>query len=76
MMKKMRELYWYLIQAAIFSDMGISTRELLALTGVSRTTLIKRLNEIADRGMLTTNRNGKEKYYQIDLIALESLRDF
>ena len=76
MMKKMRELYWYLIQVAIFSDMGISTRELLALTGVSRTTLIKRLNEIADRGMLKTNRNGKEKYYQIDLIALESLRDF
>ena len=58
----MKELYGYLAEAALFSETGISTQDLLRLTGVTRATLKKRLREVERRGLLVTARFGHENY--------------
>ena len=63
----MKELYYYLLQASLFSEHGISTNELLDISKISRPTLIKRLNSVEEKGLLVTERLGKYKYYQLDI---------
>ncbi len=62
-----RSLYFYLMQASLFSESGIPTQGLLELTEVSRPTLSKRLGEIEAKGLLKTQMIGKVKYYQLEL---------
>lgn len=68
----MRDLYYVLLQAALFSEGGIATNELLNLSKVSRPTLNKRLQTIEEKGLLITQTLGnKGKYYQLDLNKLK-----
>ena len=62
-----KELYRLLLQAALFSDIGISTSELCELAGISRTTLAKRLKKINERNDLETTLITQSKYYKLKL---------
>lgn len=69
--KQSGELFYYLIQASLFSHAGISTGDLLACTEFSRSTLKKRLKNIENSGLLLTQRHGREKCYKLDLAKFE-----
>ena len=69
--KQSGELFYYLIQASLFSHAGISTGDLLACTEFSRSTLKKRLKDIENSGLLLTQRHGREKCYKLDLAKFE-----
>ena len=62
----MRNMYSYLIQAALFSEKGISTDELKACFQESYYTVRKLLGSIRPE-MLVSGLKGKSKYYQLDL---------
>lgn len=64
-------LLGYLIQAALFSEYGISTKQLLELCGISSGTLKNRMDRIRNADLLTEKRIGKEKYYKINLQILD-----
>lgn len=61
------KLYQLLIQAALFSETGISTSELCRILTVSDSTLRKKLDVIKKRGLLLTRRYGYSKFYQLDM---------
>lgn len=72
---KSKELLSYLVQASLFSELGISTLELLDVLGISRATLHNRLNSlksISDQ-LVISQRDGKEKYYRANLKEVENL---
>ena len=60
-------LYFVLIQAELFSEKGISTKELLDVIKVSSATLRKQLQEIEATGLLERSSHGHAKYYSLDL---------
>ena len=62
-----------LLQASLFSDEGASTSMLIAHTELSRTTLMIRLKEIEQYGLLLAQRSGKEKVYKLNLAKFEQL---
>ena len=64
---KLDRTYEYLILAALFSEEGISTKELAVIMGKSKQTISKRLNEIKTKGLLLSTRRGKEKCYKLDM---------
>ncbi|MCL2120889.1 MAG: Fic family protein [Clostridiales bacterium] len=66
------ELYNLLIQAGLFSDEGISLRNLMDTLSISRQTLRKRLREL-DQELLIEHRIASEKHYQIDISKLNQL---
>lgn len=67
---KYNRLYYCLLQASLFSDIGISTGELLQCLNVSRPTLQKRLNEIHKYNLLITEKRDLNKFYQLNLDTL------
>lgn len=71
--KKYNHLYYYLLQASLFSEIGISTGELLRYLQVSRPTLQKRLNDIDKIDLLTTKKRDLNKFYQLNLETLTEL---
>lgn len=71
--EKIQSLYYYLIQAMLFSEIGISTKMLLEMTDVTRSTLAKRLKIIEDAGLLITEKRGTEKYYMTDPEKIEAI---
>jgi len=70
---KMQDLLYYLIQAALFSDIGISIDELMGLTQVTRATLKKRLVKIQGDDLLIEKRQGTKKFYIANLDELDLL---
>ena len=66
-------VYHILIQAGLFSESGISTRELEALLNNSYTTIKKELDFINGLGLLIRNKVGREFHYSIDLERLDSM---
>lgn len=70
---KMAQLYDYLIQAALFSESGIGTEELLRLFGVSRNTLQKKLGKVEAVSLLQTVTKNRMKFYKLDLDAFDEL---
>lgn len=70
---KMAQLYDYLIQAALFSESGIGTEELLRLFGVSRNTLQKKLGKVDEVSLLKTCTKNRMKFYKLDLDAFDKL---
>ena len=72
---KIQDIYFYLIQAALFSDIGISVGELLDLTKVTRATLKKRLNEVKKIELLIENNRGTNKYYMADLDKIDEITE-
>ena len=67
---KNKDLIYILIQAALFSDKGVCTKDLLDNLFISRTTLSKRLNYIKKKSLLVATKDGTEKYYKFDLEQL------
>jgi len=68
----MSHLYELLIQAALFSNIGISREELLTQLQLSENTLRIRLRLIPDT-LLIENRQKGKKYYLLDLDATDKL---
>lgn len=66
-----RKMYNVLIQAALFSEKGISTRELEGIFGSYYLTK-KNLGKIRPE-LLRAEKKGKEMYYELDLNALDGM---
>lgn len=68
--KKLEELYFLLIQAALFSEFGVSTSDVMNHLEVSRSTLNKKLEKIpAD--LLIKIKKGNINYYSLNVEQLE-----
>ena len=67
-----RRMYSYLIQAALFSEKGISTKELEVSFEASYYKVKKLLDRIDPR-LLRSEPRGRNKYYQLDLTALDEI---
>lgn len=65
--EKFKQLYFYLLQASLFSEIGISTNDLLKYLDISRPTLQKRLQIIDDNNLLLTEKRDSNKFYQLNL---------
>jgi len=74
--KVISEIGFVLVQAQLFSENGISTKELLQGYQISRVTLQKKLAFFTDLGVLITQKIGREKYYSMDLSSLEELEPY
>ena len=71
---KYKTLLYLLLQASLFSDEGISTRELLEIMEISRTTLGERMRKLAPYGYIVCTKNGSaQKYYKLNLEKLKSV---
>lgn len=66
-------LYSILIQASLFSENGITMKELMQTMGSSQNTIKSLLEYVAAHGHLQKQKNGKTYYYQIDLNALDDI---
>ena len=73
--KRMEQLYSLLIQAALFSDVGISTRDLEAQLNVSYVTLKALLVKVEVAGLLCSRLVKREKYYWLDLEKADELKE-
>lgn len=65
------KLYYGLIQAELFAEHGISTKELEEYLEVSYTTVKNELAIAENAGLLKAKRVGKEKFYSLDLEKLD-----
>lgn len=70
---QMLELYGYLIQAALFSENGISLNDLKDLMKLSYVTLKKRLEVVERQNLLILNKVGKSNYYMMNLRTLDNM---
>lgn len=68
----MCRLYSYLIQAALFSENGISTADLRTQFEASYNTVKNLLRQVPEE-MLIVQKKGRSKYYQIDLNILDEV---
>ena len=64
--KDMNKLYYILIQAALFSNMGISQKELLRYMDISYNTLRLRMKLIPEKMLIKTTQK-RENFYMLDL---------
>lgn len=69
--KQVRKMYSYLIQAALFSEKGISTAELQVCFKTSYPTVRKLLSHVQPE-LLLAQMKGRAKYYQINLSPLDA----
>ena len=60
-----------LVQASLFSENGISTQELIRYSHLTYATVKKYLKQIEQRGLLLSEKEGKEKFYTLDLSLLD-----
>lgn len=67
---KMELLYDLLIQAALFSEFGVSTEVVQRHIDVSRTTLTRKLRQIPPN-LLVKEQHGRVNYYSLNLDVLE-----
>lgn len=68
-------LYDILLQAALFSEMGISLQELMDHLDISYSTLANKLKFFKEKNLLTEIKRGNAKYYQMDLQILDALTE-
>lgn len=73
--EKYTELAFLLLQAVLFSEDGISTKELMQNMHISHATLKKRLDYINEHEYLLSQTIGKEKFYKLNLDTLERHKD-
>lgn len=69
--EKYLDLYDLLIQASLFSENGISTKELMNSLHIGRTTLKNRLDTIAENDLLTKEAIGNMRCYSLKLEEVE-----
>lgn len=70
---KMGALYSLLIQAALFGEQGVSTKQLLNILQISTGTLKKYLNIADAQDLLVTVKDGSEKFYRMNLGTLDDI---
>ena len=70
--RKMRDLYSYLTQAALFSEKGISVAELMKYLNVSDTTARKMLKKVEDK-LLVIKQKGHTNYYSLNLQIMDRI---
>lgn len=68
--EKYSHLYYYLLQASLFSEIGISIGELLDYLKITRPTLLKRLNVIEEHNLLNIEKRDSKKFYRLNLETL------
>ena len=61
-----------LLQAALFAENGINTKEFMEVLDVSRTTLKERLNELGAHEYLVSHKDGRVIYYKLNLDTLQN----
>ena len=71
--EKERRLYSVLVQAALFSELGITMDELVAHLDLSAGTLRKNLKNIESKGLLEKTRSGRYVYFRISIDKLNEL---
>lgn len=71
--KRMPELYYLLIQASLFSELGISTKALERHLKATYTTVKKALDIIDGAGLLIQKKSGKEKFYSVNLNMVDKM---
>lgn len=67
------KLYYCLIQAGLFAEHGISTKELEGYLENSYTTVKNELKIVENANLLKMEKVGKEKFYSLDLEKLDKL---
>lgn len=66
-------LYWYLVQATLFSEEGVCQKRLMDLIQVkSYTTFKKKINRVPS-GLLVAHTKGRANYYELNLTYLDDL---
>lgn len=68
--EKYSHLYYCLLQASLFSEIGISIGELLDYLKITRPTLLKRLNVIEEHNLLHIEKRDSKKFYRLNLETL------
>ena len=71
-LKNMGFLYSLLIQAALFSEEGISLKELEKMLGCAYGT-VKKMLDMVPSEMLLDSRSGREKFYKINIQVLDEM---
>lgn len=61
---------YVLLQATLFSDIGMTKEELCEAVGICRSTLQHRLKVIDEKGYLITNKIGRENCYKLNIESL------
>lgn len=64
--KRMNKLYFYLVQAALFSELGISTQELISLMNISYATLSTSIKKIPT-SLIIKKQHGHKCFYSLNL---------
>ncbi len=71
--EKLSLLYDVLIQASLFGSKGISIEELTETLEISKSTLAKRLSQIAPPELLHIETESRRKFYSLELPVLDKL---
>lgn len=71
--KKYDNIYYQLVQATLFSENGITIKELTVTNELSKSTIISRLNEIKKSEILIEKKIGKSNYYNLDLEKVDQI---
>lgn len=71
--KKYDNIYYQLVQATLFSENGITIKELMVTNELSKSTIISRLNEIKKSEILVEKKIGKSNYYNLDLEKVDQI---
>lgn len=66
-------LYHLLIQAALFSEIGISTRELKKFLKIKSPTTLKKLIDKIPETLMVTHTKDRVKYYELNLAELDDI---
>ena len=70
---KYDNIYYQLVQATLFSENGITIKELMVTNELSKSTIISRLNEIKKSEILIEKKIGKSNYYNLDLEKVDQI---
>lgn len=71
--KKYWLVYYLLVQAALFSENGITIKELIENTDESRSTVLNRIKEISKYDLLIEKKPTKEKHFSLDLNKVDKI---
>ena len=71
--KKYCRIYYLLVQASLFSENGITIKELIENTDESRSTVLNRLKEISKHDILKEKKPTKEKHFSLDLNKVDNI---
>jgi Fic family protein len=73
--EKYSNLYFLLIQASLFSESGISTKELMDIMKLSRSTVTNRLNTLSDYGLIIKKTLGNIRCYSLDINKIDTIME-